>query len=102
MAKTGEARAFGSALLGAIYRDLGGDGKRNVRFDAKKAAQICTGDAQPGTNHTKYVRELLHQLVDIELIHFTIRHDTDFEEFVIVPRQKVPTRKPTTPDEAHG
>lgn len=95
MARTGEARAFGDALLRAIYRDLGGDGHRTVRCDARKAAQVCTGTLRPTLAETKYVRELLHQLVTLDLATLRIMHDSELEEFSIEPRRRAPTRLPT-------
>ena len=94
MARTGEARAFGNALLGAIYHALGGDGKRTVRFDTRRAAQICTGETRPTLIETKYVRELLHQLVALDLNAYRLTHDAELEEFAIEPRHRAPRRLP--------
>jgi hypothetical protein len=98
MTRTGEARAFGNALLGAIYAQLGGDGRRVVRFDTRKAAQVCTGEVRPTQVETKYVRELLHQLVALDLTTWRITHNEELEEFSIEPRRRAPTRLPPNPD----
>ena len=88
MVTTAEARAFGNALVAAIYAAGGGDGQRRVTIDARKAAQICTGTLDPAKHETKYVRELLHRLSTIGLPGYKITPHADFEAtWIIEPRR---------------
>jgi hypothetical protein len=98
--RTGEARAFGNALLTVLYREMGGDGERTVRLDSRKAAQICTGATYPADIDQKYLRELLHQLARLDLHAFRVQPDADLEgTFLIQPRRRASSR---LSEEAHA
>ena len=81
------ARTIGDAILHHLYTSADGDGRRNVRVEAYRAAILLTGDARPSRVDVGYARDVLHALRDNPTARYLVQSCPDVEgAFLIQPR----------------